>query len=391
MKFLHILLALALALQAAAQEFESGSIAYVVTAPGQVAVTQRLLPGGVNDYSDVLIVPPTVFFDGETYSVTAVDQYAFAASGVTEVVLPNSISSLGESAFADADRLSSVTLPLALRHIPRYCFAGTALVDVALPPEVSTIGYGAFEECTALHTVFLPPALTAIGNHAFDWCINLYEIYCTAPLPPSVGDDAFAFAPQLDIVVADDAHADLYALHPQWGNDSLFTIFPDEDLAPTTLLYNSEPFRRDWLAVELGNHLAYKIYDSDDNLIAYTAARHAFLPAPARHDAVYTIVPATTADALPDYLATVTVPATSGIERLIPDDEPISPIPEPLITARDGQIHIWGDNYHRAIRVYDIYGTLYYERFTSGNEAIELPSPRLYIVTVDNYVRKVLL
>lgn len=386
--FAKILLAATLAagcLGATAQDFESGGLCYTLTGSDEVAVSERLLFDGTNDYSGVVIIPSTVYYDGATYRVTAVDDYAFAGSAVTEVVMPGSVTRLGESAFADAADLAQVTLPLGLESIPRYCFASTAVEDVAIPEGVTRIGYGAFQECTRLHSLFLPSTLRRIDDVAFDWCFNLYEIYCAALLPPSVAGDTFNWVPRVDLVVTDDASADLYSIDPAWNDRDLFTIYPDEDISPT-LLHDGEDYCQDWQRVHLGEHLAYKIFDEADELVAYTAAGEFYLPA-SDHDVTYTIVPTTSMTDGESW--SFTVPATTGIDRI--DDEPFSPIPDPVITARYGQIHIWHENYRVPVRVWDIYGTLYFERFSGGNEAVDLPENRVYIVTVGNYVKKVLL
>ena len=386
--FTKILLATTLAFSAlngTAQDFESGGLCYTLLGGDEVAVSERLLFDGTNDYSGVVIIPPTVYFDGDTYRVTAVGDYAFAGSAVTEVVMPNSVTQLGESAFADATELSQVTLPIGLKSIPRYCFASTAVEDVAVPEGVTRIGYGAFQECTRLHTLFLPSTLRHIDDVAFDWCFNLYEIYCGALMPPAVAHDTFNWVPRIDLVVTDDTAADLYSIDPAWNDLDRFTIYPDEDIAPTLTL-EGEDFNQDWRRVHLGEHLAYKVLGEDGELAAYTAAAEFYLPA-SDHDVTYTIIP-TTSMTDGDSWA-LAVPATTGIDRI--GDEPFSPVPEPLITARYGQIHIWHDNYRVPIRVWDIYGRLYFERFSGGNEAIDLPENRVYVVTVGNYVKKVLL
>lgn len=371
--------------EALSQDFESNGICYNVTGGDEVAVVERIGQDGVNEYSGVIIVPESVFFDGFNYRVTKVDEYAFSGSGVTAVVLPNSITRLGESAFADATELRQVTLPLGLREIPKYCFAGTSLSDIALPEGVERIGYGAFQECTMLHTMFLPSTLRSIEAYALDWCFNLYEIYCSALLPPRVGHDAFDWLPRVDLIVNDDAVADRYSVASEWGDNDRFTIFQDE--VPEIINAGEKvAFCQNWLRVAMPAHLAYNVYDDLGELIAYTSGEEIYLPAKGR-DIVYRIIPTTVIGEGEEI--EVEVAATSGIERI--DDEPFSPVPEPVITARDGQIHIWTDTYRRAVRVWDIYGNLYFERFTNGNEAVELPGHRVYIVTVDDYVKKVLL
>ena len=165
---------------ASAGDFASGGLVYSFTNDDdQVAVDCNIVDG-VNAYQGVIIIPPMVNYEGYNYKVTSIAKEAFAQSKVTEVIIPNSVNKIGEAAFAGADDLTSVTLPLNLKVIPEACFAGTSIVNIALPEGVETIGYGAFQSCSLLHTVMMPSTLKLIEAYAFNYCHNLYEIYCAA-------------------------------------------------------------------------------------------------------------------------------------------------------------------------------------------------------------------
>lgn len=370
--------------KANAGDFTSGGLVYRFTDDyDEVAVDQNIVDG-VNAYEGVIIIPEIVNYDGYNFHVTSIAQEAFAGSKITEVVIPNSVKRIGESAFAYADDLVNVTLPLNLKVIPKKCFAGTSIVNIALPEGIQTIGYGAFQSCSLLHTVMLPSTLKLIEAYAFNYCHNLYEIYCAAVKPPrATGWAIFSDLKGIDLVVPDYEVMDAYSSDKVWGDEDTFTLFPNEDIAPQ-VTFNPETFCQDWQRVSLGNFFAYKVLGEDDELLALTAADYFYLPA-RDHDVTYTIIPTTMmGDSDPVYF---TVEATTGIDRLIDDAFPAEP--EPIIVAHQGTLYIYGDNYRKWVSVWDMNGRLYYQRISSDAQVIDLPSNRVYIVRVGNYVKKI--
>ncbi|MBR5639123.1 MAG: leucine-rich repeat domain-containing protein [Muribaculaceae bacterium] len=384
MRYLFSFLTAIISISACAGTFVSGGIVYSFTDNfREVAVDQNIVDG-INAYEGIYIIPSVVNYEGENYLVTAITESAFAHSKVTEVVIPNSVTRIEENAFAFATELTDVTLPLELTAIPDYCFTGTGIVNIVLPEGIQDVGVGAFKDCAMLHTVMLPSSLKYIDDFAFDGCHNLYEMYCAATEAPiTLGDNTFGGLQNVDLVVTDDETIDSYTDDTMWGNDDTFTLFPNEDFYPT-MEFNGETFNQDWKKITLGNNLAYKIYDENDELVAVTSASHFYLLAK-DHDTDYTIVPTTLMfDSDP---FTVTVDKTTGIEQFIDNAFPAEP--EPIIVAHYGTIYIYGDTYKRWTYVWDIYGRLYYQRISSDAQVIDLPRNRVYVVKVGNYVKKI--
>ncbi len=80
-------------------------------------------------------------------SLTEMGQYAFAyCTGLTEVVFPDSLELLEAACFAGCENLTSVTFSDAgnLATIQMASFAGTGLTEVTIPESVTSIGYCAF-------------------------------------------------------------------------------------------------------------------------------------------------------------------------------------------------------------------------------------------------------
>ena len=369
--------------QAIAQDIIANGIYYNIISDTQVSVAPAYYDG-VNHYEGCIILPERVYCDGVNYDVTAIAPRAFWQSQVTEVQIPNSVTSIGEAAFADADQLASITLPLGLKAISRYMLDGNDVTNVVLPEGVTDIGAGAFEDCTNLHTVFLPISLQTIGERAFGYCICLDEIYSDAATPPlTMDDNAFEGCDNIHVMLADRATSQRYEDDPVWGDDELFSLWIDEGLAVMPIM-RQENMGESWTALTLGNSLAYKIYGPDGYLVALTAADRYFLPIGAQ-STEYLVVPTTLMYDEEDLQLVATAEPTA-IEQI--EDEPTEP--KLTILGLDGTIYIEGDTHGLWTFIYDVYGNLWYER-PAVNNWISLPGPRVYIVRVGKTVRKVFL
>lgn len=378
-----IVLFLATAAMAHATTFSSNGLHFSIIDEQAHQVALIANPDAlISDYEGVVVIPDRVYYDGFNCEVVAIADSAFYSSRVTEVQIPNSVTVIGEGAFAYAEELTSITLPLGLEKVSKLMLAGTAITDIAIPEGVETIGWGAFQSCAALHTVFLPSTTTTIEAYAFNNCHNLYEIYCAALTPPNADAWAIFIGLQgIDLIVQDEETVALYEDDTVWGNSETFTVYPNEDISVSASLQDML-YNQTWMRVDLGGgNLAYRIYD-DDGLIAVTAAQHYYFPIGAIAKD-YEIVPTTYMGFDADPLAYTTTPTAA--------DDLLADLPQehPIVYASQGTIYVAGDNYGKWLRVYDIYGNLYYQRPAITCEVRNLPRNRVYIVIIGNYVQKV--
>jgi len=370
---------------ALAQDIVAGGIYYDIIADDQVAVVPAWdEEHGVNAYEGIIILPEQVHCDGVNYAVTVIGDRAFQQSAVTHVQVPNSVTTIGVAAFADAEQLTGVTLPLGLTTVSNFMFAGSAVVDVAVPEGVTTIGIGAFQGCPQLTTVFLPSTLRRVGAYAFNACYNLTDLYCAASMPPDVSArGVFEGLEHIDVLLPDATAARHYMANAVWDNDDTFTLWINRGITFVPHL-DSEPFEHDWLSVELGRHMAYKVYGPDGYLVALTAAPRYYQHREGE-PLEYLVVPTDlTYDDEEQQLAFTVLPAAI-------DETEADPVPTPLITGIDGTIDIGGDTHGLWTWVYDVYGNLWYESPSMNNWIGNLPGNRMYIVRVGNHVRKVFL
>ena len=88
-----------------------------------------------------------------------------------------SVSSIGELAFADCEKLTSVTIPIGVRSIGIMAFSGCYRIkSVAIPDSVTSIGEKAFLGCSGLTSVTIPYSVVSIGHGAFDGCVGLKDV-----------------------------------------------------------------------------------------------------------------------------------------------------------------------------------------------------------------------
>ena len=116
-----------------------------------------------------------------------IGDYAFSnCSGLTSITIPDSVTEIGSGAFSGCSGLTSVTIPtFAIRYIPK-----TNLQTVVITSG-DTIGDYAFKDCSSLTSITIPDSVTEIGYYAFGYCRGLTSI----TIPDSVTSiDSWSFS-----------------------------------------------------------------------------------------------------------------------------------------------------------------------------------------------------
>ncbi len=129
-------------------------------------VTQATVTGYNQNWSGSevdIVIPETVSYGGNTYTVTYIGQGAFRYTPITGVVIPNTIYGIGEGAFANCDQITEIVLPYS----------------------VEGIGQGAFRDCDNLKTIVIPSSITGISQFSF-FNSALEDIYCYPAMPSSI-------------------------------------------------------------------------------------------------------------------------------------------------------------------------------------------------------------
>ena len=113
-------------------------------------------------------------------SVTSIGNYAFyCCSSLTSVVIPDSVTSIGIYAFAGCTKLTSVVIPNSITSIGNGAFNACSITSVIIPGSVTSIGDSTFSYCSSLTSVVIPDSVTSIGENAFSSCTALKDVYYT--------------------------------------------------------------------------------------------------------------------------------------------------------------------------------------------------------------------
>ena len=139
-------------------------------------------------------------------SVTRIGGSAFAnCSSLSRLVIPNSVTSIGESAFWHCFSLSSLVIPNSVTSVGKWAFEGCiSLGSLVIPDGVTSIGDGAFRDCSSLSSVVLPDGVTSIGDNAFRHCSSLRSIVIPDSVT-SIGGYAFLDCKSLTSLVIPDS------------------------------------------------------------------------------------------------------------------------------------------------------------------------------------------
>ena len=127
-------------------------------------------------------------------SVSTIGNSAFSnCSGLTSVAIPNSVSTIGNSAFSNCSGLTSVAIPNSVTSIGAEAFFRcSGLTSVTIGNSVKSIGMWAFRYCSGLTSATIPNSVTSIGAEAFSNCSGLKRLQFDA-INCTIGDNAFSF------------------------------------------------------------------------------------------------------------------------------------------------------------------------------------------------------
>ena len=128
---------------------------------------------------------------------------------LVSVVIPDSISFIGNYAFYGCTYLANLTIADSVTKIGNYAFYGcTNLTSLALPDSIITIGDYTFSNCTGLISLTLPDSVISIGSYAFSKCIVLINLTLPDGVT-SIGSYAFYACTGLTSVTLSESVTDI--------------------------------------------------------------------------------------------------------------------------------------------------------------------------------------
>lgn len=178
----------------------------------------------ISNNQDSISIPET--YKGKPVSI--IGNEAFAETNYTEIIIPNTVTSIEDKAFYFCRQLRNINIPLNLRSIGKFAFSGCSLLsEINIPKTVNEIGYNAFQLCKNLKAITVDEnnsfyssdgnnlynkaktiiiqyavgqnnseftildSVRQIGAYSFANCTNLKFLYMSDNVT-AIGDDAFS-------------------------------------------------------------------------------------------------------------------------------------------------------------------------------------------------------
>lgn len=125
-------------------------------------------------------------------SVTCIGDHSFQKSrNLTTVTIPNSVKTIEYWAFAECKRLTSITIPNSVTAIGKSAFFNCMKLDnVIIPDSITCIENATFQSCERLTTITIPNSITNIDRMAFISCLKLSNLILPNSVN-SIGKGAF--------------------------------------------------------------------------------------------------------------------------------------------------------------------------------------------------------
>ncbi len=172
-----------------------------------------------DSYVGDVVIPETVSYGSTSYSVVSIGNFAFYyCTGLTSVVIPDSVSEIGTQAFEGCASLTSVDFGNGVTTIEYAAFYNcTSLTgELKIPDSVTTIGMDAFLGCKGLTSLTIGSGVTTIESWAFYGCSGLTSIVIPDGVT-TIGERAFAYCYSLTEITIPNSVIEIgnYAFY--WG------------------------------------------------------------------------------------------------------------------------------------------------------------------------------
>ncbi|GBU28328.1 hypothetical protein R84B8_01886 [Treponema sp. R8-4-B8] len=147
-----------------------------ITIPDSVTSIGYTVFSGCNDLTSITVASGNTVYRSEGNCVIQINDNKLIL-GIKTSIIPNNVTSIGNSAFTGCTGLTSITIPDSVTSIGGLAFAYcNDLTSITIPNSVTSIGNSAFTDCTGLTSITIPNNVTSIGNPAFTGCTGLTSI-----------------------------------------------------------------------------------------------------------------------------------------------------------------------------------------------------------------------
>ena len=186
---------------------EIGNIETGITPSGTLEVTEN----GTHDVTEYASVTVNVEDASKSDLISLIDR------SITQIDIPEGVTSIGAFAFSYCTNLERVTIPIGITLINTSAFSNTKLSSVIIPEGVTTLGKDIFYNCRNLTKITLPSSVENITELMFGRCVKLKTFICYAKTPPTLQANSFVDVPADCLIYVPAESVDAYKTAPNWS------------------------------------------------------------------------------------------------------------------------------------------------------------------------------
>ena len=154
--------------------------------------TATVVASNGKKYSGDIAIPEKVKAEnGVEYSVVALGDNAFKeCDKLTSIIISSTVTSLGNDCFWGCSSLINIDFPSSVTSLGDYCFYDcSSLTNITIPSSVMWLGSCCFSYCSKLTNITIPSSVTSLGYYCFRNCSSLTSI--TIPSVTKLRDECF--------------------------------------------------------------------------------------------------------------------------------------------------------------------------------------------------------